>query len=810
VKQPDSKERYICIHGHFYQPPRENAWLETIERQDSAYPYHDWNERITAECYATNAASRVLDDQDHILRIENNYARISFNFGPTLLSWLEQHSTETYRAILDADVKSRERFDGHGSALAQAYNHMIMPLANQRDKRCQVLWGIRDFRHRFGREPAGMWLPETAVDLETLEVLAEQGIRYTVLEPGQARRVRRKDGGRWREVPAGSVDPTTPYELRLPSRRSIALFFYDGPISRGVAFERLLDNGERFASRLVGVFNDQRTWPQLVHIATDGETYGHHHRHGEMALSYALEYIEAQGLAKLTNYGAFLEQHPPEHLVEINEDSSWSCAHGIERWRSDCGCNTGAQAGWTQAWRGPLREALDWLRDRLAPLYENHPQQLLKEPWEARENYIDVILDSSPENRERFLERHASKKLSHEERVTVWKLLEMQRHAMLMYTSCGWFFNDISGIETVQVIQYAGRAMQLAQELFGDHIEENFLARLEKCRSNIPEQGNGRDIYERDVRPSIVSLSRVGAHYAVSLPFLSHPARTRVYSFEIVRSEDRMLKQGRARLVMGRIGVRSFVTEESADLSYGVLHFGDHNLSAGVREFQGAGAFRAMLDEVTATFTEADLPDTLRILDKHFGGLTYSLRSLFRDARRYIIGRLLESTIESVSSMQRQLYEEHVPLMRFLASLRIPLPGPLRVVGEQHLNRALEEAIEIEPLDIELVRRLLRAAQRENIALDSAGLGFALQKTLERDVAHLGSDDADLSRLEHLTAAVRMVASLPLDVDLWNVENLYYRMMNEWLPELRQEDDADSSNWVEHFSALGEALGIKV
>ncbi|MCA9165661.1 MAG: hypothetical protein KDA62_21890, partial [Planctomycetales bacterium] len=333
-------ERYICIHGHFYQPPRENPWLEAIEVQDSAYPFHDWNERITAECYEPNASSRILTGDGRIERIVNNYANVSFNFGATLLSWLEVHAPDTYRRILLADQESRELFSGHGSALAQVYNHMIMPLANRRDKITQVRWGIRDFEARFGRPPEGMWLAETGVDNETLDVLAEHGIKFTILAPNQAHEVRKYRGRNWHDVSGSRIDPTTAYEVRLPSKRKIALFFYDGPISRAIAFEGLLTRGEHLAGRLMGAFTDHREWPQLVHIATDGESYGHHHRHGDMALAYALHHIQQHNLAKITNYGEYLEKHPPLDEVRIYDNSSWSCAHGIERWRSDCGCNS--------------------------------------------------------------------------------------------------------------------------------------------------------------------------------------------------------------------------------------------------------------------------------------------------------------------------------------------------------------------------------------------------------------------------------------------------------------------------------------
>ena len=457
--------KYICIHGHFYQPPRENPWLEAIEPQDEAAPYHDWNERINAECYAPNTASRVLDERDRIVDIINNYGRISFDFGPTLLSWLEEKAPEVYRAVLDADRESRERFQGHGSAMALAYNHAILPLASREDKEIQIVWGIRDFELRFGRRPEGMWLPETAVDIETLEALAARDVRFTVLAPSQASRVRAFGESEWQDVSGARVDPTVPYLQRLASGRSIALFFYDGPASRAVAFERLLHRGENFARKLASLGElDGR--PRLGHIATDGETYGHHHPHGDMALAFALRAIETQALATLTNYGAFLSMSPPEHEVEILERTSWSCAHGVERWRSNCGCRTGGPPGWSQAWRAPLRESLDWLRLRVAPHLRRAEEATFAEPTKAVLDYVELILDRSVDTVERFVGRHQRAPLSSEERVTALKLLELERQLQLMYTSCGWFFSDVSGIETVQVLRYAGRAVQLSRDLF--------------------------------------------------------------------------------------------------------------------------------------------------------------------------------------------------------------------------------------------------------------------------------------------------------------------------------------------------------
>jgi len=555
-------ERYVCIHGHFYQPPRENPWLEAIELQDSAYPYHDWNERITAECYAPNAKSRILDEKGRIVQMANNYAKISFNFGPTLLAWLEEKAPDVYSAILEADQESCKSFAGHGSALAQAYNHMILPLANRRDKVTQILWGIRDFEHRFGRKPEGMWLPETAVDLETLDILAHHEIRFTILAPHQAHRIRRIGDEKWEEMVGAKIDPTRAYSLRLPSGRSIALFFYDGPISRSVAFEGLLKNGESFAQRLLRGFSEKRKWPQMVHIATDGETYGHHHRFGEMALAFALYSIESKNLARLTNYGEYLEKLPPTHEVEILENTSWSCIHGVERWRSDCGCTTGGNPGWHQAWRAPLRESLDWLRDAIAPAYEEKARQFLKDPWDARNDYIRVILDRSPENTEGFLNQHASRTLNEDEKITVLKLLELQRHAMLMYTSCGWFFSELSGIETNQVIQYACRAVQLAREVFGEDMESQFVELLERAMSNIPELGNGRRIYEKSVKPDTLDLETVGAHYAMSSLFEEYGQKASIYCYTVDQDDYQSSEAGRARLVVGRATVASEITRE--------------------------------------------------------------------------------------------------------------------------------------------------------------------------------------------------------------------------------------------------------
>jgi alpha-amylase/alpha-mannosidase (GH57 family) len=804
--------RYVCIHGHFYQPPRENPWLEAIELQDSAYPYHDWNERIMAECYAPNASARILDERERIEQIVNNYSRISFNFGPTLLSWMEEKAARVYRAILDADAESRSRFSGHGSALAQVYNHMILPLANARDRRTQVLWGVRDFERRFGRAPEGMWLPETAADLPTLDVLAELGLRFTVLAPSQAARVRRRSGGRWRDVTGDRIDPTRAYRLRLPSQRTIDLFFYDGPISRAVAFEGLLRNGEDFARRIVGGFSTSRDWPQLVNIATDGETYGHHQHRGDMALAYALRYIEANELARLTNYGEYLERHPPTHDVEVIENTSWSCVHGVERWRSDCGCRSGARPTWQQAWRAPLREALDVLRDATAGPFEEKAHSLFADPWQARDDYVDVVLDRSPESVGRFFGQHASRELPGEDRVSALRLLELQRHAMLMYTSCGWFFDEISGIETVQVIQYAGRVLQLAHDLFGDSFEAPFLETLSRAPSNLPEVGNGRTVYERYVRPATVDLIKVGAHYAVSSLFEKYGDSARIYSYTVDREDFRELDAGRARLGLGRARFTSRTTTESELLTFGVLQFGGHNVNGGVRAFRGEEEYRSLVQSVVDAFSSADLTDVIRRLDDGFGRDILSLKLLFRDEQRKILDLILQSTLTNTEALLRQAYDANVPLMRFLAALNTPLPSVFHAIAEFVLNAQLRQALDDDDPDRDRIERLLGEAAREQVVLAQETIEFALRRRIE-SLALGFAEDPDDEGLERLRRAVVLASRMPFPVELWEVQNTYFTMLQNVYPERLERSrkgDADARIWAERFAELGDLLFVKV
>jgi alpha-amylase/alpha-mannosidase (GH57 family) len=825
-----SPDRYICIHGHFYQPPRENPWLEKVETQPSAAPYHDWNDRITAECYAPNGAARIVNLENEIIRIMNNYSRISFNFGPTLLSWLETEAPRVYRAILEADHRSQKRFGGHGSAMAQAYNHMILPLANRRDKITQILWGIADFQSRFGRAPEGMWLPETAVDNESLDLMAEHGLKFVVLAPSQCRRVRPLESGgksadagtAWRDTPHDSVATTRAYQVSLPSGRSIAAFFYNGACSRAIAFEGLLNKGEMFYDRLMDAFDAKSEEAQLVHVATDGESYGHHHRYGDMALAWMLEHVEQTGQARLTNYGEFLEKFPPEWEAEVEENTSWSCAHGVERWRSNCGCNT--HPGWSQQWRAPLREGLDWLRDSVAAYAQRAALSMGFDLDRARNGYIRVILDRNQQPSGEtstaasgFFAEFIPQARTPELRQAALKLMEMERHALLMYTSCGWFFDEISGIETVQIIAYASRVLQLAAELFGPdaaELEEEFIQRLAEAQSNLPEEANGGQVYRKYIAPMKVGLEQVAAHYAISSIFTSYPDDAAIFCYRVRREAYEMYNSGRARLIIGRGFVTSKVTEESEMVVFAVLHLGDHNLTAAVKRWNNAlePTYAPLCDALQAAMTRADIAEVIRVIDRQFAGTsasgelhparTYSLTSLFQDEQRRILGLILKSTLNEVEAGISAIYETQASLLHFLSQSQLPKPQALLLAANFAVNAGLRHALESNPIDAAQLRALLEVARTDKIELDRQELSFLagmrMKQSMVEVLNHMGSTEP----LEDALMLARMLALFPFETRIWHAQNIW----NEALQQTRVKKQ--TAEWMKQFMELGRQLHI--
>lgn len=806
-------KKYLCIHGHFYQPPRENPWLNKVEIQDSAYPYHDWNHRINAECYARNSASRILNEEGKVVDIINNYAWMSFNMGPTLLAWMEIEAPETYAAILQADKESLEHFSGHGSALAQAYNHMIMPLANQRDKETQVIWGIEDFRSRFGRDPEGMWLGETAANTETLEVLAAHNIKFTILSPYQAKRYRKIGETEWKDGTGAKINSRNSYICKLPSGKSIALFFYDASASQAVAFEGLLNNGEAFASRLLGQFKDEDS-PQLVHIATDGESYGHHHRLGEMALSYGLNFIEKDQSVELTVYGDYLERFPPQYEVEILENTSWSCAHGVERWNSNCGCNTGGRPGWTQEWRGPLRKAFDWVREKTIALYEKEINAYNAAPWEIRNAYVSIVLDRSEENVSAFLKKHFGENLDKKDQTKLLKLLEMQYHSMLMYTSCGWFFDEVTGIESMQDIFYAARALQLAEDISGQSYEKEFVGLLEKIPSNIPDYGNAAAAYHRHVKPMIVDMLRVGAHFAVSSVFEEFPDETILYSFSATSKSKNYYEAGKQKLVVGRTHFRSNITWEEIDISYAVIHMGEHNLFGGVRPYLGSEALSELHTEIADAFKKSRIYEIFNLLDKYFGNHNYSFWHLFRDEQRQIMELVMENTLKNAEGTIYQLYENNYQLLQVFDEINMAVPKQLKLPIDLAINTKLINMLEAEEINLKALENLLDVAKRIAVELDTVTLNYLANERVRALIDELAKDPNDNELLKYIVDLLRLIKRGDIKPELWEAQNTAFliktNIYETYMTRCERGNNPNAESWCQLFDALYKNLNLVV
>ena len=793
-------KRYLCIHGHFYQPPRENPWLEEIEVQDSARPYHDWNERISAECYLPNTAARIVDHENRILDIVNNYTKISFNFGPTLLSWMERAQPQAYQKILEADRISVREQGGHGNALSQVYNHLIMPLASRRDKVTQVRWGIADFESRFQRKPEGMWLPETAVDLESLQVLAEEGIRFTLLAPHQARRIRRiasdgKNGeaeGEWEEVGGMKIDPTRPYRCFLPDGLFIDLFFYDGPISHSVAFDRLLRSGEAFVERLRGGFSDQRDWPQLLHIATDGESYGHHFAHGDMALAYTLQEIERQQIAEWTNYGEYLSKNPPNHEVEIVERSAWSCFHGVERWRSNCGCQSGGHPDWNQRWRQPLRDGFDALKSALDLLFESKGKQWLQDPWGARDHYITLIRKRE-ESRltwgeaETFFAQHQTRALTLPERTQSIKLLEMQRNALLMFTSCAWFFDDISGLEATQNLKYAGRAIQLAKELDamgeGGKVEGPLLERLKEAKSNLPEFGDGASIYLKFIKASMIATERIIAHYAIASLFEKAPRSGSVYSDQIELQDYQRVTDEAVTLAIGRVLVTSKITLDSEGAVFGVLHFGGHDFHCSVGGLLGVERYERMKSDLIEKFYHGSQADVVRGLNHSLGEKAFNLNDLLMEPRRKILAHVTGSLFRRYENMWRQIYLDHQRLMLYLNSTQAKIPKSYRVAAEQVLNHDLEDEVArlSDPPVFDRILQIIGEAKRWGVEIEVDEIDRRLSALLKNQLQMLvETPSAARPAIEQVHHLLDIADRGHVEINLWEAQSLFHQFVQRW------------------------------
>jgi alpha-amylase/alpha-mannosidase (GH57 family) len=689
----------LIIHGHFYQPPRENPWTGLIDDQPSAQPFPNWNERIYYECYRPNAFARVIDlKSGRIESIIDNYSQISFNMGPTLLSWVEKYHPNTYRRILEADRESLEKNNGHGNAIAQGYNHTILPLCNEKDRLTQVKWGLADFKYRFKRDPESLWLPETACNDATLGVLIDEGLQYVLLSPDQAEKVRPFGGGDWHNVSNGSIDPGMAYRYfhRDGSGRHIDIFFYDMSIARSIAFEGALISSQTLIDRISRAGGGEG---RVIQAATDGESYGHHTKFGDRSLAYALAVEAPRRDYWVTNYGAFLEKNPPTMEVEIKlgEDglgTAWSCAHGVGRWFRDCGCQTGGREGWNQAWRGPLRKAFDFLRDTVSVYFEQEKGKLFIDPWKTRDDYIELLLDPTI-SRKDFLEKHAGKTLTDLEMVRALTQLEIQRSAMLMYTSCGWFFTEISGIETIQVLKYAAQMFDLLESLGYESPEVPFLEILEGAQSNISEFGNGADIFRKFAEPSRVAPEGVVAHLAMScLVEENLPEKAEAGGFHYELEDVRREEHGRFALVTGHALLEQSMTRQHFRYAFAGLHLGGIDFYGAVRPFLRAENFQKSAKKIWGQFYTVSLPKLLRLMQEEFGPQELSVDQLLPESRQKIFRKVFGSLVERFSEQYVRLYEDNRRNLEMLQSVGFELPREIRAAAEFTFGRIFEEEIQ--------------------------------------------------------------------------------------------------------------------
>ncbi|MGF1602191.1 MAG: DUF3536 domain-containing protein [Thermosynechococcaceae cyanobacterium] len=851
---------YITVHGHFYQPPRENPYLGIIEGQSSAAPFKNWNERIHHECYRPNAFARIFSDQGEVIDIVNTFEYLSFNIGPTLMSWLEHYDTEVYQRILEADRKSCERLNGHGNAIAQVYNHIILPLANHRDQVTQVRWGKADFQSRFGRDPEGMWLAEAAVDYATLEVLIAEGIRFIVLAPSQAQRCRPLDSDAdkavkapWNEVGGGQIDPVRPYRCFLPhgSRDYIDIFFYDGPISADIGFDDVLSSSHNLAGRLGQAVRRNHREAQLISVATDGETFGHHKADTEKTLAYALTTTFPERGWTVTNYAHYLSLHPPTWEVELKPVTAWSCSHGVGRWQDDCGCG-GEGSLWHQQWRRPLRESLDWLRDRLREIYTEVGATLLGDPWQARDQYVQVLDPSTPstlwnqgsasDHPTEFLQRHQHHPLTPGEKVDALRLLEMQRHALLMYTSCGWFFAELSRPEGVQILRYAARAIALAADVTGVNLEPDFIQRLALAPSNVTAFQNGAGVYEQLVKPSQVSLSQVAAHYAMNSLFNAYPDQERLYCYQVQKLDYQLQHIGTLTLAMGQLCITSEVTHESETLIFGVLHLGGWDFHCGVQTFSGRQHYTDIKRQLFDSLHQANIAQVVLALDKAFGSCNYGLQDLFPDERQRMMGLLTQTTLNRLDQLYTQVYRDNYGVLMSFQQDNLPVPQPLLMAAQVALTHRATQALR--GLEQELSGTIEEADLGARYFIDLVAisseakhLGCTLslddtQKSIEDLILRLLwqlLNDEDLeplpAKLQHLDQLLDLGPKLGLNLSLDPAQELYFQhFQTQLIPQCQQHIGIDrdiprkTGHWeplipkqqLRQFLKLGQKLAVSV
>ncbi|MEH1835664.1 MAG: DUF3536 domain-containing protein [Nostoc sp.] len=869
---------YVTVHGHFYQPPRENPYLDAIERQPSAAPFHDWNERIHWECYRPNAFARVLNDRGEVVGIVNNYEYFSFNIGATLMSWLERYDVEVYQRILEADAKSSQRLHGHGNAIAQVYNHIIMPLANERDKYTQIRWGKEDFRSRFGRDPEGMWLAETAVDYATLEALVAEGIRFIILAPSQALRCRPlptqdHPNPEWIEVGGSQIDSTRPYRCYLkPTLGSsfsplsamgyapleaiatspkesgteelpyIDIFFYDGPISRDMGFSDVVYNSTHFAGRIGSAVRGDHRPAQLISVATDGETFGHHKKGTEKTLAYAFTKEFPQQGWTVTNFAHYLSLNSPSWEVELKSVTAWSCAHGVGRWEDDCGCG-GEGSIWHQKWRRPLRNALNWLRDQLTEVYAEHGRQLFRDPWQARDEYIQVMRDRSAGNVNRFLARHQTHKLTAAEQVDALRLLEMQRHALLMFTSCGWFFEEISRPEGTQILRYAARALELAGEVAGVQLEKGFVKRLGLAPSNVDDFKHGAEIYRQLVLTAQLGFKQVAAHYAITSLFSnqklietrnslprkdatdkqSQRYHKKVYCYAANELDYQLQRMGSLTLAVGNLKLVSEITWESEHLVFAVLHLGGWDFHCCIQQFTGRRDYSQLKEKLFGALQQASAAHTILVMTQLFGEEAFNLQNLFAEERHRIMRLLSQETLTRLGQLYTQAYRDNYGVLMAFHRDEIAVPQELQVAADIALgHRCLMTLRWLEQDIADPQKSWNHILELEAIATEAKHLRCRLnipdgKQMLEQLIARslwqllYDANDSFNAEIQLLERLIDVGDQLNIDISLQRSQELYFSCLHSQIaPVCVTNLENEGDNQCLQLLKLGKKLAVDV
>ena len=819
--------KHLIIHGHFYQPPRENPWTEEIERQDGAAPSHDWNERIANECYLPNALSRRLDDWGRITRLVNNYEWISFNFGPTLISWLEKKFPTVYARILEADGASARRLVGHGNAIAQCYNHIIMPLASRRDQETQIRWGLHDFERRFSRASEGIWLSETAINAVTLEILTAFDLRFIILSPHQALRVRPLDeSSGWKDVSKGTIHTGRPYRCFAPGPRGkragrpfIDIFFYDAALSQDISFNHLLRNGDNLASAIELAY--PRGGNDLVVIATDGEVYGHHEAFADMALSYLLDSAAPRRGLTMTNFGAYLAAHEPQFEVELKpgpngEGTAWSCFHGVGRWKEDCGDSTGGAPGWNQKWRAPLRAGLNALAESLAARYEKEGAALFTDPWKARNDYISVIEDPAGETVSAFIESHAPRALSAAETARALALLESQRNAQLMFTSCAWFFSDISGVETVQILRYAARAIELAGTDHWLGLEKRLLTDLKGAVSNLPTRGTGANIFNNSVKSSILSRPCLVALFAIESHLSEKDELAEVYG-NPVRALDEIVRHVFARgsedhVKIGAIEITSRFTREVAVYEYLLYVEDEASFACYVRERQNESEYGAMVDSITKLAEEGLIDEIRPAVSEYFGAKRFTIRSFLVEDRERILRRFAAKRLEGIESRFDEIYDESKHLLLLLKEANVAAPQNLLIPAQTHLTKKLVHEVgswerSLNPAGLEGIRRIVAEAAMFGVPLDKSSAAASFSDLILEKIRLLAERlDADSS--EALEQFVNLSAEMGIQTNFRDIQNRMYPILATKLSPLMDELASRPSGREEMKRAISSFLSL--